>query len=182
MRRRPSQAANEFAIVEAPERAVTRLGKGKPMKALLLKKWGNNYAGQVLTHVEKGSMPSDVARFYEDDEPTPYDVVKDEPSPEENNPLVVLNDEMDPTQADAIAKDKKATVQRAKEAAGKQSQADAAVEQEREDTQRRAREAELLAAKRTKAGGKKGGGKKGGGKLSETQKKRGRAGKEHSVK
>jgi hypothetical protein len=146
------------------------------MKALLVKKWGANYAGQVLTNVEKGSIPADVARFYEDDEPSPEDVVKDD-DVSGANPLAVTNDEMDADKADEVAADKKDIVKRAKASAEKASQAAAAEGQEKEDTQRRAREAELVAAKRSGSG--KGGAKA---KLSESQKKRGRAGKEHSVK
>jgi hypothetical protein len=38
------------------------------MKARLKKKWGTNYAGQVLSNVQEGSIPADVADFYEDDD------------------------------------------------------------------------------------------------------------------
>ncbi len=82
----------------APERAVLRTGKGKPMKARLLKKWGANYAGQVLTNVEKGSIPAGVAEFFEDDDPAVNTVVLQVASVA---PLSVVNDAIDPAASDA---------------------------------------------------------------------------------
>lgn len=163
----------EFAVVGAPERAVIRHGKGKPMKALLTKKWGTNYAGQVLTNVSKGSIPSDVAEFYEDDEPSPNDVVKEDVSEAEHNPLRVANDEMvDVSRAKEVAKTKAARVAKAAAAPASSAESDEAAEQE--DTQRRAREAEQFAAKRVK-GARKAAIKKGDAKKRQ-------AGKEHGVK
>jgi len=118
---------DEYAVTDAPERAVLRHGKGRPMKALLLKKWGANYAGQVLTNVEKGSIPAGVAEFYEDDAPTPNDVVKD-PTPA-GVPLTVTNDALDPEQVAAATKAQDAKMEAAKkaeEAAAKQADEQAA--------------------------------------------------------
>ena len=147
-------------------------------KAFLVKKWGANYAGQTLTGVTKGSIPDDVARFYEDDEPTPNDVVKDDSAVGANNPLQVTNDELDPERADEVADDKRAIVERVKE--GKDSASIAAENEaaEREDTQRRAREADEFAAKRQapKAGKGKTAASSKGSKSKRT------AGKEHGVK
>ncbi len=135
------------------------------MKALLLKQWGGNYAGQVLTGVQKGSIPSDVARFYEDDEPTPNDVVKDpHPGPA---PLSVTNGEMDPSQVDAASKVQADKVSAAKKATA--PQADTAAEEAA--TQRRAKEADQFAAKQATSKNPK---KAAGSKLE--------PGKEHGVK
>lgn len=151
----------------APERAVTRSGKGRPMKALLLKKWGSNYAGQVLTGVQEGSIPSDVARFYKDDEPTPMDVVN-EPNPG-STPLAVVNDELNVDEVDA-ADDAQASKIKAAAAAGVAGSQQGYGEEA--DTQRRAREADNFAAK----GAKKA--------ASDKRTKGGKAksGKEHGVK
>jgi hypothetical protein len=133
---------DEFAILEpAPERAVTRAGKGLRMKALLLKKWAGNYAGQVLTGVAKGSVPADVAQFYEDDEPTPCDVVKDPHV--EGTPMTVTNDELDKEQVAEVSKAQAAKMTAAKKAVQAASAADA----EEAATQRRAHEADAFAAK-----------------------------------
>lgn len=144
------------------------------MKALLIKKWGGNYAGQVLTGVERGSIPASVAKFYEDDEPTPMDVVIDHSATAED-PLLVVNDEMNPKGAESVHADKKAIVQRAKKAAETGSVAEAAAELDREAGQRRAKEADDFAAKRTRATGS-------GKALTAGQKKKSQAGKEHGVK
>lgn len=141
-------------------------------KALLLKKWGANYAGQVLTNVQKGSIPADVARFYEDDEPTPMDVVKD-PNPG-TTPLTVVNDEMDPKEVDAADAAQAAKVKAAESAPSVSGVGDAAAAVEAEDTQRRAREADNFAAKANKSAAK------GADKRTKTAKAR--AGKEHGVK
>lgn len=52
------------------------------MRALLIKKWGEYYAGQVLTSAEPGSIPADTAVWYGDDEVVPV--------------LPVFNDVIDP--------------------------------------------------------------------------------------
>lgn len=136
------------------------------MKALLLKKWGSNYAGQVLTGVQKGSIPADVARFYEDDEPTPMDVVHD-PNPG-TTPLTVVNDEMNPSEVDAADKSQAAKVKAAQDAGIPGAAADG----EEADTQRRAREADNFAAKAQKKGAAD----------KRTKGAKARAGKEHGVK
>lgn len=82
----------------APERAVSR--SGKPMKAFLLRKWAGYMPGQVLTNVVPGSVPTGVARFYADDEPTPCDIVKG--SGLGLKPLDVVNDAIDPAAVDAV--------------------------------------------------------------------------------
>lgn len=155
----------------APERAVSRLGKGRRiMKALLLEKWGGNYAGQVLTNVEKGSIPASVARFYEDDEPTPNDVVKEETG--SVNHLPVKNDSINPDHVDAVEKTNAARMKAAKDAVDAPA-VNAADEQE--FTQRQAREADEFAAKRAK-------GAKKAAKASPKDKKKAEAGKAHGVK
>jgi len=52
------------------------------MKALLLKKWGGYFAGQVLTGYDRGSLPAEAVVWYEDDETVPQ--------------LPVINDSIDP--------------------------------------------------------------------------------------
>ena len=52
------------------------------MRALLIKKWGEHYAGQVMTAYAPGSIPEDVAVWYGDDEIIPV--------------LPVANDVIDP--------------------------------------------------------------------------------------
>lgn len=47
------------------------------MRALLIKKWGENYAGQVLTNAVPGSIPADTALWYRDDEIVPVLPVRD---------------------------------------------------------------------------------------------------------
>lgn len=39
------------------------------MKARLLRAWGGNYAGQILSNVKEGDLPSGVAEYFEDDDP-----------------------------------------------------------------------------------------------------------------
>lgn len=146
------------------------------MKALLIDKWGGNYAGQVLTNVRAGSIPSDVAHFFEDDEPTPMDVVRD-PHDTEAAPLTVTDDHINPEKARSVAKEQKAKVQAAKKAATEADDAAARVAENDAFTQRQAREADVLAAKRSKAT-RKGGAKK----LSAKQRKAAEAGKAHTVK
>jgi hypothetical protein len=144
------------------------------MKAFLKKKWGSNYAGQTLTGVEKGSIPSDVADFYGDDEAAPGDVVKDD-TPAGGDPLQVLNDAIDPKAAKQVAADKQDIVDRARSARNEPSR-QAAVEQfEAELGQKHAREADQFAAKQLK-------GVKDGAALSSEQKERAEAGKGHGVK
>jgi hypothetical protein len=151
--------------MDPPERAVLR--KGKPMKARLMKKWGTNYAGQVLTNVQEGSIPDGVAEFYEDDDPAVNTVVE-QSNP--NDPLMVINDEINPETAKTHDE-----AQRARADNSRAADANAVVsqleEQERKDTQRRARDADEFAAKRGEG--------KDASALTETQKKSLRAGKEH---
>lgn len=59
------------------------------MRALLIKKYGEYYAGQVL-NVEPGAIPADTAVYYEDDEVIPR--------------LLVTNNEIDPTSPELAAK------------------------------------------------------------------------------
>jgi hypothetical protein len=145
------------------------------MKAFLHKKWGNSYAGQVLTGVEKGSIPSDVAEFYDDDEPTPNDVVKD-PTPAGPHPLSAKDDSIDVEKVRMVAKEQKDKVTAAQKATADADSAAARVEEDREFTQRQAREADLLAAKQAK--GRKGQTPK----RSEKDRKKAEAGKAHTIK
>jgi len=156
---------DEFAIVEAPERAITRQGKGHAMKAFLTKKWGPNYAGQTLTNVQKGSIPADVAEMYEDDVPTPNDVVKD-PDEDASDPLRVTNDEADVERVRGVAKTKAERVATAKKVGVPGADEEAA---EVEATQRRAKEADDFAAKGAKGTRKR--------KLSGSAKAKAEAGK-----
>ena len=139
------------------------------MKARLLKKWGTNYAGQVLTNVEKGTIPAGVAEFFEDDDPAVNTVVEQSDS---NDPLMVINDEINPAAAKAHNEAQRAAAKSSIDFGGNQVVAELE-EQETEDTQRRAREADLFAAGRSKSGKKKGTG------LSAGQKEKLKAGKEH---
>lgn len=136
------------------------------MKALLLKKFGSNYAGQVLTGVQKGSIPSDVARFYEDDEPTPMDVVKD-PNPG-TTPMAVVNDELKIEEVDAADESQAAKIKAAEKAGIPGADDDG----ESADTQRRAREADQFAAKAQKKSVAD----------KRTKSPKAKAGKEHGVK
>lgn len=157
----------EFAIKgRAPERAVLRTGKGKPMKARLLKKWGTNYAGQVLTNVQEGSIPEGVAEFFDDDDPAVNTVVSQESA---SDPLRVINDEINPEQAEKHNEAQRATAEasRARPAAA----GDTALEAlEREQTEERARDADEFAAGREEAGESA---------LSEGQREKNAAGKGH---
>jgi hypothetical protein len=157
----------EFAVLEAPERAVLR--KGKPMKARLLKPWGGNYAGQVLSNVQEGSIPADVATFYEDNDPAINTVVEDE---DVSDPLAVINGEIDPKAAKDFDEAQRARV-KSSQAVNRTAVTAALAEQERKDTQRRAREADDFAAGRTEAAAAT---------LTESQKEATKAGKEHGVK
>ncbi len=111
----------------APERAVLRTGKGKPMKARLLKKWGANYAGQVLSNVEKGSIPAGVAEFFEDDDPAVNTVVSQVASVA---PLSVVNDAIDPSASDAHNETQRAAAKASREVV------EAAAEAEAESTRK----------------------------------------------
>lgn len=73
------------------------------MKALLLKAWAGNYPGQVFTNAEKGSIPADCARFYEDDAVVPS--------------VPVTDGVIDPARLDAAEKAQKAAADAAKAAA-----------------------------------------------------------------
>ncbi len=141
------------------------------MKARLMKKWGTNYAGQILTNVDKGSIPSGVAEFFEDDDPAVNTVVEQS---DPNDPLMVINDEINPAAAKAHNEAQRAAAKSSVNYGGNAVVAELE-EQEQKDTQRRAREADQFAAGRLK-GGKKGVG------LSEGQKAKLKAGKEHGKK
>jgi hypothetical protein len=145
------------------------------MKAFLHKKWGANYAGQVLTGVEKGSIPSDVAEFYEDDQPTPNDVVKDD-APTGPHPLSAKDDSIDVAKVRTVAKEQKDKVAAAQKATDAASEAAARVAEDTAFTQRQAREADLLAAKRNKGARAK------SGTRSEKDRKKAEAGKAHTIK
>jgi hypothetical protein len=156
---------HELAILPTHERAVLR--KGKPMKARLLKKWGANYAGQVLTNVEKGSIPDGVAEFFEDDDPAVNTVVAQSDT---NDPLMVINDEINPEHAAAHNDSQRALADESK-AVDKRAIATALEEQERKDTQERARDADEFAAGRATTDG--------GEALTASQKEKLKAGKGH---
>jgi len=169
---RPDPMAEEYAVVEAPERAVMR--KGKPMKARLMKKWGTNYAGQVLSNVDKGSIPAGVAEFFEDDDPA-INTVVNQSAP--GDPLMVINDEINPAHAKAHNEAQRAEAKHSREV-GDTTGVVAAVEQlEQEQTQERARDADEFAAERAGKGRK--GGKKA---LSAGQVEKNKAGKGHGRK
>jgi hypothetical protein len=137
------------------------------MKARLLKKWGTHYAGQVLTNVQDGSIPAGVAEFYEDDDPAVNTVVE-QSNP--NDPLMVINDEINPETAKTHDEAQRAKADNSR-AADKQAVVSELEEQERKDTQRRARDADEFAAKRGKADDSTA--------LTASQKEKLRAGKEH---
>lgn len=158
----------EYAVLDAPERAVLR--KGKPMKARLLKKWGGFYAGQVLTNVDKGSIPAGVAEFYEDDDPAVNTVVE---QADVSDPLLVINDEINPQAAKAHDDHARAAAKASREVGDKSAAAEAVIEQERKDTQERARDADVFAAERTKRGASS---------LTAGQKTKLKAGKGHGAK
>lgn len=66
----------EYAVAESPERAVTRPRRTKErlMKARLLRAWGGQYAGQIMSNVKEGDYPSGVAEYFEDDDPAIVEV------------------------------------------------------------------------------------------------------------
>lgn len=139
----------KFAIVDgAPERAVLRTGKGQPMKARLLKKWGGFYAGQVLTNVDKGSIPASVAEMFEDDDPAVMTVVEQH---DVNDPLMVINDEINPASAKAHNEAQRSSAKASRAFGGRSGQADAVAELEDKQTQERARTSDELAAARKDA-------------------------------
>lgn len=144
------------------------------MKARLLKKWGSNYAGQVLTNVEKGAIPSDVAEFFDDDDPAVNTVVPHNQNV--NDPLMVINDEINPATAKAHNEAQRGLAKDSRAEGDKRSAADALAALEEEQTQKRAREADQIAARRS------GRGKAGSKALSPGQKKKNEAGKGHGVK
>lgn len=145
------------------------------MKAFLHKQWAGHYAGQVLTGVEKGSIPSDVAEFYEDDQPTPHDVVKD-PDLQGPHPLSAKDGSIRVEKVQQVAKEQQNKVAAAQKQTDDAAEAAARVAEDDEFTQRQAREADLLAAKRDK------GARKGGTKRTAAEKKKAEAGKAHTVK
>jgi hypothetical protein len=163
------QRNEEFAIAEAPERAVLR--KGKPMKARLLKKWGTNYAGQVLTNVDKGSIPAGIAEFFEDDDPAVNTVVE---QGDVSDPLMVINDEINPAHAKEHNEAQRGKAKSSRAFVDKNSAAAELQALEEQQTQERARHADLVAAGRTKAGKA---GKGGKGQLSKGQRDKNAAGK-----
>lgn len=78
------------------------------MKARLLKKFGSNYAGQILTNVEKDSLPAGVAEYFEDDDPA-VNTVR-EPSTGSVPEHTVNNDEVAPLRGSDFAKAQEAKV------------------------------------------------------------------------
>jgi hypothetical protein len=149
--RRHGVKDDALAIMEtAPECAVTRTGKGRPMKARLLKKWGGNYAGQVLTNVEQGSIPAGVAEFFEDDDPAINTVV---PQVAAGDPLSVINDEINPETAKQHNDAQRALAKSSREVVDQRAVFDALETQEKADTQDRARKGDLAAAKRVSGAG-----------------------------
>lgn len=143
------------------------------MKARLLKKWGTNYAGQVLTNVDKGSIPAGVAEFFEDDDPAVNTVVEQYDG---NDPLMVINDEINPASAKAHNEAQRMAAKASREVGDGRSAAAALEALEAEQTEERAKDADKFAAERVKAG------KKGGKALTEGQKKKNAAGKGHGRK
>ncbi len=119
------------------------------MKARLLKKWGANYAGQVLSNVDKGSIPAGVAEFYEDDDAAVNTVVAQE---DVSDPLAVINDEINPESAKAHDEAQRALADDSNSAVDRSALADALAEQERKDTQERAHHADDVAAGRRAKG------------------------------
>lgn len=111
-------------------------------KAFLVKDWAGNYAGQTLTNVAKGTIPADVAEYYEDDQIAPGDVVKTDATGG-GDPLAVKDGEVDRKKVKSVVKEKQDAVDAAQDAP-----APAAVnEAEDAATQRRAKEADEFAAK-----------------------------------
>jgi hypothetical protein len=116
------------------------------MKARLLKKWGTNYAGQILTNVEKGSIPEGVAEFFEDNDPAVMTVVEQHTDGE---PLMVVNDEINPKHAKAHAESQRASARASEDATNTTGVAGAIEKLEDEQTQERARHADKVAAERS---------------------------------
>lgn len=114
------------------------------MKARLLKKWGGNYAGQVLSNVQPGSIPGDVAEFFDDDDPAVNTVVSQQSGIQ---PLAVINDSINPQHAKVHDDAQRAAAKASKEA---EHTGTAAALQQVEDkqTQERARYADEYAAGR----------------------------------
>lgn len=116
------------------------------MKARLLKKWGSNYAGQVLTNVDAGSIPAGVAEMFEDDDPAVNTVVSQHTG---NDPLRVINDEINPESAKVHNEAQRSSAKASREHSGS---ADSALEAlEIEQTQKRAKASDDMAAARLKA-------------------------------
>ena len=118
------------------------------MKARLLKKWGTNYAGQVLTNIEKGALPAGVAEYFDDEDPAVM-TVRDEG--DASDPLMVVNDEINPNHAKEHNEAQRAKA-KAASATDKASVASAVEALEQEQTQERARHADKVAAQIDKAG------------------------------
>jgi len=85
------------------------------MKARLKKKWGTNYAGQILTNVDKGSIPADVADFFEDNDPAVNTVVEQTSAAD---PLSVINDAINPESAKAHDEHQRAAAKSSEEISG----------------------------------------------------------------
>lgn len=138
------------------------------MKARLLKKWGTNYAGQVLTNVEKGSIPTTHAEYFEDDDPAINTVVEQQ---NVGDPLMVINDEINPEHAKSHNESQRARAKSSKDVVGRNAVTSELEALEVQQTQERARNADLEAAGRDKAG------KKAGKGLSKGQREKNAAGK-----
>jgi hypothetical protein len=117
------------------------------MKARLLKKWGGNYAGQVLSNVEPGSIPAGIAEFFEDDDPAVNTVVSQHGS---QTPLAVINDAINPDHAKAHNESQRAAAKASRETDGS-GLAMAVQKLEDQQTQERARYADEFAANRAQA-------------------------------
>ncbi len=133
-----------------------------------MKKWGTNYAGQVLTNVEKGSIPSDVAEFFEDNDPAVMTVVEQS---NVGDPLMVINDEINPKTAKAHDDAQRAAAKSSEDVVAGRAAGEALAALEDEQTQERARNADKVAAKRS------GTGKDGAKALSKGQRAKNAAGK-----
>lgn len=138
------------------------------MKARLLKKWGTNYAGQVLTNVDKGTIPAGVAEFFEDDDPAVNTVVEQTSAAD---PLTVINDEINPATAKAHNEAQRAAAKSSENVVSSQGAAGELAQLEDEQTQERARHADKVAA------GRAGSQRKGSGALSKGQREKNAAGK-----
>jgi hypothetical protein len=119
------------------------------MKARLMKKWGTHYAGQILTNVDKGSIPAGVAEFFDDDDPAVNTVVEQTSAAD---PLTVINDEINPKTAKAHDEHQRAAAKSSEEQVSSNAASGALAQLEDEQTQERARNADLVAAKRSGAG------------------------------